>query len=454
MTSHQRTLTGTVFTCTLLASIVGFGLAVERTASAQSLVQLTELTASDGSASDWFAYSVATSGSTTVIGAYPKTIGSNASQGAAYVFALVGSNWVQMPDLVAGDGKAGDDFGWSVAISGNAAVIGAPNKTIGSNTSQGAAYVFAYNGANWVQQGSALTASDGSAGDYFGRSVAISGNTAVIGASLHNGGLGVAYVFALNGTNWVQQTELAASDGVAGDYFGSSVAISGNTALIGAATKTIGSNTLQGAAYVFVHSGSSWGPQLELTASDGATGDSFGRSVAISGNTAVIGASGKNSNRGAAYVFAYGGSWSQQAELTASDGASNDRFGFSVATSGNTALVGASTKTIGSNTQQGAAYVFTTSGSTWVQQGSTLTASDGAARNTFGYSVAISGNTSVIGSPKNTIGSNTQQGAAYVFGANNMQTPFFPWWGAGALGVLLAMGTMRELARTRRRFAQ
>jgi hypothetical protein len=173
----------------------------------------------------------------------------------------------------------------------------------------------------------------------------------VTGAYNKNSGEGAAYVFVRSGTAWSQQKELTASDAAAGDLFGLSVALSGSTALIGAH----GKNSNTGAAYVFVRSGTAWSQQKKLTASDGAADDFFGGSVALDGQTAVIGAIGGNSGGGAAYVFARSGTaWSQQAELTASDAAHDDSFGGSVALSGKTAIIGAHNKNAGA----GAAYAF------------------------------------------------------------------------------------------------
>ena len=210
----------------------------------------------------------------------------------------------------------------------------------------------------WTQQ-QELTASDGAASDWFGNSVSVSGDTAVIGAYRKNGSQGAAYVFVRSNGVWSQQQELTASDGAASDQFGISVSVSGDTAAIGASTKTINSNAQQGAAYVFVRSGGVWGQQQKLTASDGAASDQFGISVSVSGDTAAIGASTKiinsNAQQGAAYVFArIGGVWSQQPELTASNGGANDYLGASVAVSGETTVIGA----YGKNSYQGAAYVF------------------------------------------------------------------------------------------------
>ncbi len=333
-------------------------------------IQQQELTASDGARDDVFGYSVAVSGETAIIGAAGKTIGNNSGQGAAYVFTCSGTpcTWTQQQELTAADGASGDEFGNTVAVSGNTAIIGAPYK----NSYQGAAYVFTCSGTpcTWTQQ-QELTASDGAGGDVFGYSVAVSGETAIIGAIGNNSSRGAAYVFTCSGTpcTWTQQQELTASDDAGGDVFGTRVAVSGATAVIGAPGKTIGNNSLQGAAYVFTCSGTpcTWTQQQELTASNGAGRDEFGNRVAVSGNTVII---GNNSSQGAAYVFTCSGTpctWKvrrwwlfrtrkqqQQQELTAADGAGGDEFGYSVAVSGNTAIIGAAYK----NSYQGAAYVF------------------------------------------------------------------------------------------------
>jgi hypothetical protein len=139
----------------------------------------------------------------------------------------------------------------------------------------------------------------GASGDIFGQSVAIYGSTAVVGAPYKNSYTGAVYVFVRSGTAWSQQAKLTAADGASRDYFGISVAIYGSTAVVGAP----GKNSNAGAAYVFVRSGTAWSQQAKLTAADGASGDNFGFSVAIYRSTGVVGALGKNSNTGAAYVF-------------------------------------------------------------------------------------------------------------------------------------------------------
>ncbi|MBN1976554.1 MAG: FG-GAP repeat protein, partial [Anaerolineae bacterium] len=218
---------------------------------------------------------------------------------------------------------------------------------------------------------------------------------------------------------WTEQAKLTASDGAAEDHFGNSVALSGNTALVGAPYDEVGANYAQGSAYVFTRSGAAWTQQVKLTASDGAASEQFGASVALAGDTALVGAYGDgvgaNDGQGSAYVFTRSGTaWAQQAKLTASDGAEWDQFGISVALSGDadTALVGAYYDGVGANDGQGSAYVFTRSGTTWTQQAH-LTAADGATNDHFGDSAALSGDTALVGAFSDDVGANVDQGSAY-----------------------------------------
>jgi hypothetical protein len=378
-------------------------------------IQETELISSDGAENDTFGSAVAINGNTIVVGAP-----AHAGFGAAYVFVLSGGTWVQQAELTPSDGVAADSFGSAVAVSGGTAVVGAschPYHFPGG-CGPGAAYVFVQSGTTWSQQAE-LTASDGVASDNFGYSVAVSGGTAMVGAFEHavdsNTAQGAVYVFAQSGTSWSQQAELTASDGAANSGFGCAVALSGSTGLVGA----YGSNAGQGAAYVFVEEHGTWDQKAKLTASDGVPTDVFGYSVALSGSTAVVSApthpySG-GFGPGAAYVFAESaGRWSQQAELTASDGAAGDLFGYSVGVSGSAAVVGAPGHTVGSNAAQGAAYAFAESAGTWSQQAE-LTASDGAAPDQLGVAAAIGGNIDVVGARNHTVSSNGDQGATYLF---------------------------------------
>jgi len=385
--------------------------------------QQTKLTAPDGAGSEYFGNEVHLSDDFAVAGLQADDIGASADQGSAWVFSRIGDKWIG-PDLkcIAPDGATNDDFGVSVSISGQTALIGAYRDDVGANSNQGAAYVFVRSGLNWVQQAK-LVASDGLANDNFGFSVFISGDTALVGAYLDDVGAisnqGSAYVFTRSGSTWTQQAKLTASDGAASDFFGYSVALAGSTALVGAYGDNIGANANQGSGYVFTRSGSVWTQQAKLSATDGAVEDRLGFAVALSGDTALLGAPtddpGVNADQGSAYVFIRSGSaWSQQAKLTAADGAAGDSLGHSVALSGNTAILGAFADDVGANTGQGSAYIFQRTGSTWAQQAQ-LTASDGGANEFFGMSVAISGDTALVGASSDNEGANFDQGSAFVF---------------------------------------
>jgi dihydroxyacetone kinase DhaKLM complex PTS-EIIA-like component DhaM len=378
-------------------------------------VQQAKLTAADGAAHDAFGTSAAISGDTAVVGA--------SGQGSAYVFTRSGSVWSLQQKLTAADGGGGDSFGNSVAISGDTVVVGAYGDAVdGGYAEQGSAYVFTRSGSTWSQQ-QKLTAADGADGDSFGTSVGISGDTAVVGAFRDevgaNSSQGSAYVFTRSGGVWSQQQQLTAADGAAYDRFGTSVAISGDTVVVGACWDDVGGNSTQGSAYVFTRSGSTWSQQQKLTAADGAEEDYFGWSVAISGDIAVVGVAfagyGTAAEHGSAYVYTRSGStWSQQQKLTAADGADGDSFGTSVAISGDTVVVGAEEDDVGATYDQGSAYVFTRSGSVWSLQ-QQLTAADGRWVDYFGTSVAISGDTVVVGASGDHVGANPDQGSAYVF---------------------------------------
>ncbi|MGE0127288.1 MAG: putative Ig domain-containing protein [Blastocatellales bacterium] len=326
--------------------------------------------------------------------------------------------------LTAADGAASEDFGASVALDGDTLVVGAWQDHNGANTGQGSAYVFTRSGSTWAPQ-QKLIAVDGATHDWFGISVAISGDTLVVGAYGDDVGAnteqGSAYVFTRNGGVWTQQQKLTANDGWPNDWFGVSVALDGDTLVGGAFADSIGANGAQGSAYVFTRSGGAWTQQQKLTANDGGYGDYFGYVVALDGDILVAGAFGDdigaNADQGSAYVFTRGdGVWTQQQKLTASDGAANDWFGYAVAISGATVVAGAHRDDIGANADQGSAYVFTRGG-VWTEQ-QKLTANDGAAEDYFGYAVALSGDNAVVGALQSDIGANANQGSAYVFTRN------------------------------------
>ncbi|MPZ21545.1 MAG: hypothetical protein GEV06_27190 [Luteitalea sp.] len=280
-----------------------------------------------------------------------------------------------------------------------------------------------------------LTASDGQADDRFGWSVAASGDTVVVGVPMarvgDNEGQGVVYVFVRSTDGWRDATEtavLTASDGAALDSFGSAVAISGNTIVVGAPLADVSDSVDQGAAYVFTRSPSGWTTAVEtakLVASDGAALDSFGSAVGITRRFLAVGAPfaalDGNAYQGAVYVFApLEGVWTsaqETAKLTASDGAAGDRLGWSVAVSGTYVIAGAPLVTAGETLQQGAAYLFECPLNGWVSltEMAKLTPSNGGEGDWFGHSVAMSGTTVAVAAPFNDSGGSDDQGAVYVF---------------------------------------
>ena len=431
------------------------------------MTQTAKLTASDGLLGDNFGDSVAISGNTVVVGSLGISMyGGKTSPAAAYVFSEPSSGWADMTQTaeLTVSGGTYSNFGSSVSISGSTVVVGAPYATVGGNTDQGAAYVFTGPASGWTNmtQTAELTASDGTANAQFGSSVAISGNVVLAGGSFNNSiydatARSTVYMFTKSGSAWTnmnQETKLTASDGADPGDLGDSVAIDGNTVVVGAAYATVDGNYVQGAAYVFTESGGGWTNMTQvarLTASDGAAGDGFGSSVAISGNTIVVGAPdatvGSNGrNWGAAYVFTEPSTgWAnmtQTAKLSvANDAVSSSvlvlgtvanplglggqfSFGNSVAISGNTIVVGSRfipTPCL-MNPSPGAAYVFVEPSTGWTNMTQTakLTSTDGGYL--FGTSVAISDNTVVVGEVTYfgdcyffTPGVNDSPAAAYVF---------------------------------------
>jgi hypothetical protein len=352
-----------------------------------------------------FGLSVALDEDTALVGAPSAEPGAIPDQGAAYVFTRSGSSWSEQQTLSAGDGAAEDDFGAAVAVDGSTAIVGA---TGAGDNGQGAAYVFTFDGASWTEQ-QQLTAGDGAPGDGFGGALALDGATLIVGASWAGDiGQGAAYVFTFNGASWSELQMLTAGDGAVDDYFGASVALDGDTAVVGAAGANVGDNDDQGAAYVFYRDGGVvWSEQQKLTAGDGTEDDEFGSSVALAGDTAIILAHSPEdpdiANVWAAYVFTRDGDgeWSEVQKLMAGDAGRAD--GANVAMSGGTAIVGVPLAVVGTNVPQGAAYIFRQgdAGWSWEQK---LLAGNGApgageTYDLFGSAVALDGNTALVGAP-------------------------------------------------------
>jgi hypothetical protein len=306
--------------------------------------------------------------------------------------------------LLASDANADDRFGVSVAIDANLVVVGAYQND-SNGVDSGAAYVYELSGSAWFQR-QKLTASDSSVGAQFGRSVAVQGDTIVVG-SYYDSNTGSAYVFTRSAGIWSQQQKLIASDACSDDKFGISVSIDNNTIVVGA----YGDDKNTGAAYVFARSGGVWTQQQKLYASSPSAGDKFGYSVSIGNDFIIVGAHGDSGSTGAAYVFLRNGpDWSQDAILRASVGNAGDAFGYSVAIDGNWAVVSAS----GYNSSAGAAYIFERNGDAWSQRQKIIDPNQPGVLEKFGYSVAIHNDRIAIGCKADLV-ADQNAGAAYSF---------------------------------------
>jgi len=374
-----------------------------------------QIAASDGSAYDYFGNSISIDGDYALIGAWKDDV-TGIDRGSVYIFYRSGTNWIEQAKLTAPDGMDEDLFGYSVSISGDYAVIGAYGDD-DNGIDSGSAYIFYRSGTTWFEQAK-ITAPDGATEDRFGCSVSISGDYAIVGAwGDDDSGIdrGSAYIFYRSGTNWIEQAKLTAPDGMDEDLFGYSVSISGDYAVIGAHYDD-DNGSESGSAYIFYRSGTNWTEQTKLTAPDGAAYDWFGYTVSINGDYAAIGAhwdDDNGSNSGSAYLFnRIGTLWTQQTKITADDGSSDDEFGRSISIDGDYVVVGACHDD-GNGIDRGSAYIFHRNGTNWSQQAK-ITASDGADFDYFGCPVSISGNHALI-SANYDDDNGVDSGSAYIY---------------------------------------
>jgi hypothetical protein len=465
---------------------------------AMQLAQYAYVKASNAEIIDYFGWSVALSGDTLAVAAIYEasaTKGVDGDQtdnnaddsGAVYVFRRSGSIWQQEAYIKASNTNGDDTFGRGLALSGDTLAVGAPgedsaaqgvggDQNDNSGDISGAVYVFRRSGSTWQQQ-AYIKASNTGNDDWFGEDVALSGDTLAVGATGEDSAAqgvdgdqsdnsasssGAVYVFRRSGTTWQQEAYLEGSNADAGDGFGGSVALSGDTLAVGAhgedsAARGVGGNqsdnsaAASGAVYVFRRSDSTWQQEAYLKASNADAEDGFG-GVALSGDTLAVGASQEDSAAqgvggnqsdnsadasGAVYVFRRAGtSWQQEAYIKASNSAAMDYFGRHVALSGDTLAVGVhyedsaaqgvdGNQADNSASDSGAVYVFRRSGATW-QQAAYLKASNTGPEDSFGWSVAVSGDTVAVGatgedSSAQGVGgdqadnSESRSGAVYVF---------------------------------------
>jgi hypothetical protein len=370
--------------------------------------QQQELIASDAAAGDNFGSSAAIDGDTAVFGAFLEGTG-----GSAYVFTRSGTTWTQQAKLTGSTVVSGDEFGYSVAISGDTIVVGARAESSTDDAYNGDAYVFTRSGTTWSQQAKfSDTLSSGNS--HFGYSVDIDGNTIVVGAPMDSPGTsdhrGRCHIYTRSGTSWSLQQSLASSTGDDYAYFGADVAIDGDTVVVGSSVEDSSGNNNCGAAYIFTRSGTSWSQQ-ERFAPTTATNAYFGNAVDISGDTAIIGAYGEsNTGRGVVRIYTRSGtSWSLEQTLLSRTG-TNEMFGMPVDIEDDVCV-------IGQQTNYGGAYVYSRTGTTWTYEKTIIPTS---ASNTVGWiyhaQLGLSDDTIVSGVlGTDSEGSNT--GAGYVWTA-------------------------------------
>jgi len=366
---------------------------------------------------DRFGLSVSLDGDVVLIGA-PNDTDKGNNAGAAYVFELTGGDWIQKQKLVANDGAAGHNFGWSVSLKSDFALIG--TKYDFTVNDPGAAYVFKFNNPNDIwQQRHKLTASDGFVGNRFGSSVSLSATHAFIGTSGDddNGTTsGAVYVYSNHGSwGFPYQTKLLASDGSSGDFFGGNVSAGDDRVLIGARNDDNDGFSQSGSAFVFDFDGTDWSETAKLTASDQDTNNYFGGSVSLKGDLALIGSFGApsatQSSPGAVYLYQLSSGWTEIERFNATDNSANDSFGTAVAMGTDLFIVGDSYDDDNGD-DAGAAYIF--GNNTGWQQEAKLISSLGPYLESYGSAVSIEGTRAVVGAPNNDV-QGINAGSVYVF---------------------------------------
>ena len=386
-------------------------------------IEVVKVYAGGGGTNDELGNPVAISGDVVVVGAeHDDELGVNA--GSASVYRFDGMQWVHEAKLLASDGGAGDGFGYSLAASGDRILVGAPSDRVGGAQFAGSAYLFRFDGSQWVEEAK-LIEPFGAAMNFFGRSTALSDDVLVVGTAADDPQppfywrYGSAHVFRHGiDTGWVWEADLFPSDHQNDQVeFAWSVAVSGDQVMVGAPWEQT-SEYSGGAAYAYRFDGSVWTETAKLRPS-GNYGDGMGRSVALSGTVAVFGAESASVNgaagAGAAYVFRWSidSGWIEEAKLTASDAGTFQHLGSSVAISGDTAIIGDQFDDTDSGSESGSVYVFRFDGTQWSEE-SKMLASDGESGDAFGHAVGVSEDQVVVGAPyDDDLG--TQAGAAYIF---------------------------------------
>jgi hypothetical protein len=369
--------------------------------------------------------SLSVEGHTLVVGA-PDDIDNNTSPngrtGSVLIYQWDGQRWQFTTDFMPLAYPAGDNAtGFSVSLSGNRIAAGAPKARIGTEGMQGRVLILP------AQPGGrhdfvSVTASDGNAGDYFGTSVALQGNYLLVGAPYAyangHGAEGKAYLYVpfIGGNNWLETQQFTSPDGAASDHFGSAVALDGSWAAIGA-PDAAAPGQKAGKVYLYHRTGTTW--NYITTLASGETASRFGSALHLKGDTLVVGAphngTAGGTGQGHAYVYVRNGtSWNLQATLTAADGHPGDGYGTSVHRQGNLLIAGAPWATVYSKEKQGKAYVYRLGGGTW-QQEAVLTLAGGEANAYLGSSVVITPFAAAAGAPYAELNDFKDNGQVYFF---------------------------------------
>lgn len=334
--------------------------------------------------------------------------------GAVFVYRCDGEAWTQEQKLLPGNGQAGDNFGRSVELDGDVAVVGA-HWDNDKGAKSGSLHVFRYDGQKWNQE-QKLLAPDGRKEDRLGNTVSIDGNV-IVGGAWRKGAedTGAAYVFRREGGSWVAEQKLTAADAQPGDNFGRHVCVSGDVIAVGAWKDDGGGEDL-GAVYVFRHNGTRWAQEQKLSAPDGSASDRLGWAVYLDGDVIVAGAHGdddKGANSGSAHVWRHDGQvWAHEQKLVPGDGKAHEHFGYAIAVEGDNLVIGAPVS-LSHVSGPGSIYLYRHGGDGW-EQARKIVPSDGAPQDAFGFHLALGGNVVASGSWRND-DAGPDSGAAYLF---------------------------------------
>jgi len=371
----------------------------------------SELIAESEGLAGFYQYGVAVDldADTAVVGSHML----NGMTGGAFVFTRSGDEWGQQALLIPSGGTAGDHFGLNAAIEGDVIVVGSPYQDPEQSVDSGVAYVYVRSGETWSEQ-AVLTANDVETGALFGQAVAISGNTIAVRAARAAGPLGAeqgaVYVFVYGEGVWTQQAKLT-GDGSIGSSIWTTLAIHGDTLVIGAPNVSTPAGT--GCVYVFVRDDGAWSQETKIAPSGTS---SFGFAVSLSGDTLIVGspddAGPAGWNQGSAFVYRrIGGVWTQDVRLFAESGAPFGRYGWSVAVQNDWGAVGA----LYGDYVIGKTFIYSRTGSNWSFEMAVIPPGDGISDEWSGWSLSLNADTLLVGAPFFSGEGNVDEGRVFSY---------------------------------------